>query len=99
MPTTISLKGHVALITGNSTGLGKAIGLTLGKAGAKVPVNFFNNEARARQTLADYRAAGIETLLVRSDVTTEEGIAALFTETEKHLGKVDIVVPNATCEQ
>lgn len=99
MPATISLKGHVALITGNSTGLGKAIGLTLGKAGAKVPVNFFNNEARARQTLADYRAAGIESVLVKSDVTTEAGIETLFAETEKHLGKVDIIVPNATCDQ
>ena len=94
-----SLKNHIALITGNSTGLGKAIGLTLGKAGAKVPVNFFNNEARAKQTLAEYQAAHIETCLVKSDVTTEAGIETLFTETEKQLGKPDIIVPNATCDQ
>ncbi len=42
-----SLSGHVALVTGNSTGLGKEIGLALGQAGAKVPVNYFNNEERA----------------------------------------------------
>jgi len=96
---TLSLNGHVALITGNSTGLGKAIGLTLGKAGAKVPVNFFNNEARARRTLEEYQQAGIVTCLVRSDVTTETGIATLFAETEKQLGAVDIIVPNATFEQ
>ena len=58
-----SLRGRVALVTGNSTGLGKAIGLALGKAGAKVPVNFFNNEARAQTTLAEYEAADIETCL------------------------------------
>ena len=43
-----SLSGRTALVTGNSTGLGKAMGLALGKAGAKVPVNFANNEARAQ---------------------------------------------------
>ena len=94
-----SLAGHVAIVTGNSTGLGKAIGLALGKAGAKVPVNFAHNEARARQALEEYQAAGIATCLVQSDVTTEEGVARLFAETDKNLGKADIVVPNATCEQ
>lgn len=96
---TFSLQGHVAIVTGNSTGLGKAIGLTLGRAGAKVPVNFFNNEERAKQALAEYEAAGIATCLVRADVTTEEGVVRLFDETESRLGKVDILVPNATCPQ
>lgn len=94
-----SLQGRVALVTGNSTGLGKAIGLTLGKAGAKVPVNFSNNRQRAEQALAEYRAAGIETILVQADVTTPEGVEALFDAVEKQLGKPDILVPNATCEQ
>jgi len=95
----ISLQGRVALVTGNSTGLGKAIGLALGKAGARVPVNFFNNEARAKATLAEYEAAGIATCLAKSDVTSEAGVEALFAEAEKRLGPVDIIVPNATCEQ
>src|SRR5215831_12024424 len=94
-----SLEGHVALVTGNSTGLGKAIGMALGKAGAKVPVNFYNNEQRAKAALAEYEAAGIATCLVKSDVTTEAGVEALFAATEKRLGQVDIIVPNATCEQ
>jgi 3-oxoacyl-[acyl-carrier protein] reductase len=96
---SFSLRGHVALVTGNSTGLGKAIGLSLGKAGAKVPVNFFNNEARAAQTLAEYQAADIDTCLVRADVTTEEGVEALFAQIESRLGRPDIIVPNATCAQ
>src|SRR5262245_33517877 len=94
-----SLAGRVAIVTGNSTGLGKAIGLALGKAGTKVPVNFFNNEPRAKVALAEYQAAGIATCLVKSDVTTETGVETLFAETERRLGPVDIVVPNATCEQ
>ncbi len=94
-----SLSGRVALITGNSTGLGKAMGLALGKAGAKVPVNFANNEARALKALEEYQEAGIQTALIRCDVTTEEGVDFLFRETESKLGKPDILVPNATCEQ
>jgi 3-oxoacyl-[acyl-carrier protein] reductase len=94
-----SLQGRVALVTGNSTGLGKAIGLTLGQAGAKVVVNYANNASRAQQAFDEYRRAGIETALVQADVTSEEGIDKLFRETEAKLGKVDIIVPNATCEQ
>jgi 3-oxoacyl-[acyl-carrier protein] reductase len=94
-----SLKNRVAVVTGNSTGLGKAIGLALGQAGAKVPVNFANNEERARRTLEEYQQAGIATCLVQSDVTTEAGVETLFAETERQLGKPDILVPNATCAQ
>src|ERR671924_668171 len=93
------LDGRVAIVTGNSTGLGKAIGLALGKAGAKVPVNYFNNEVRAAAAAAEYEAAGIATCLIRSDVTSEEGVERLFAETERRLGPVDIIVPNATCDQ
>jgi 3-oxoacyl-[acyl-carrier protein] reductase len=94
-----SLEGRTAIVTGNSTGLGKAIGLVLGRAGAKVPVNYFNQRERAERTLAEYREAGIETILVQSDVSTTAGVDQLFNETEARLGRVDIVVPNATPAQ
>jgi 3-oxoacyl-[acyl-carrier protein] reductase len=94
-----SLKGHIAVVTGSSTGLGKAIALVLGQAGARVGLNYFNNQARAEKTLAEFQKAKIETVLVRSDVTTEEGVDLLFRATETKLGKPDIVVVNATCLQ
>lgn len=93
------LTGHVALITGNSSGLGKAIGMALGKAGAKVAVNYWNNATRAERTFAEYQQAGIETVLVKADAVTEEGVDKMFDELEAKLGVVDIVIPNATCEQ
>jgi 3-oxoacyl-[acyl-carrier protein] reductase len=96
---SFSLAGRTALVTGNSTGLGKAIGLALGRAGAKVPVNFANNRQRAEQTLAEYRASGVESALVQADVTSEAGVESLVRETEQALGPVDILVLNATCEQ
>jgi len=94
-----SLTGHVAIVTGSTTGLGKAIALTLGKAGAKVAVNYFNNQARAQAAFAEFQAARVECTLVQSDVTTEAGVERLFEETEGKLGKPDILVLNATCAQ
>ena len=76
-----------------------AVGKALGAAGAKVPVNYANNRERAETALASYRDAGIETMLVQADVTTEDGVEKLVTEVEQQLGPVDVLVPNATCEQ
>ena len=97
MPFTLS--GHVAVVTGSTTGLGKAIAMTLGTAGAKVALNYFNNQVRAEKTQEEFRTAKIPTVLVRSDVTTDSGVETLYQETEKYLGKPDILVINATCEQ
>jgi 3-oxoacyl-[acyl-carrier protein] reductase len=94
-----SLAGRVAVITGNSKGLGRAIGLALGRAGAKVPVNFLHDRRSAESALAEYRAAGIDTMIVQSDATTEAGIDRLFSEVESHWGPADIIIPNATCDQ
>lgn len=94
-----NLKGKVALITGSSTGLGKAIAFALGQAGAKVTVNYFNSQARAEKTIAELKNASVEAALIRSNVITEEGVETLYRETEKLLGKPDILIINATCEQ
>ena len=93
------LTGKTAIVTGNSTGLGQAIGMALGKRGASVPINFYNNEERASKALNDYESAGVKSCIIRSDVTSESGVDHLVSETEKKFGKVDIVVLNATCEQ
>ena len=94
-----SLKGRTALVTGNSAGLGKAIGLALGMAGATVPVNFANNRERAGRALAEYQAAGIETFLVQADVTDSKEVSRMLDEIEQQAGPVDILVPNATGPQ
>jgi 3-oxoacyl-[acyl-carrier protein] reductase len=94
-----SLKGHVAVVTGSSTGLGKAIALGLGRAGAKVAVNYANNQARAEKAFAEFQEARIESVLVRADVAGEEGVDRLFREAEAKLGKPDVLVVNATGPQ
>jgi len=97
MSTT--LNGHVALVTGSSTGLGKAMAIRLGEAGAKVAMNYANNEARAAEAFAAFEAAGGEGVMLRADVTDPADVKKLVADARDALGPIDIVVPNATCEQ
>jgi 3-oxoacyl-[acyl-carrier protein] reductase len=97
--TCFSLAGRVALVTGSSTGLGKATAKCLGMAGAKVAVNYANSRARADETLAELRAAGINAELFQADVTSESEVDAMFSAIEQSLGPVDVVVVNATPAQ
>ena len=94
-----SLAGRTALVTGSTTGLGKAMARCLGLAGARVAVNYANSKPRADETLAELRSAGITAELFQADVTSERGVDAMFTAIEKSLGSVDIIVVNATPAQ
>jgi 3-oxoacyl-[acyl-carrier protein] reductase len=94
-----SLVGRTALVTGSSTGLGKAMARCLGLAGASVAMNYANNTARAEAAHAELVADGITAMLCRADVTNEAEIDAMFSAVESSLGPVDIVVINATPPQ
>lgn len=97
--TSFSLKGRVALVTGSSTGLGKSIAMALGKAGAKVALNYQNNQTRAEATHAEFKEAGIPSVLIRGDVTSETEVSRMVGEIKESLGSVDILVLNATPAQ
>ncbi|TDJ72584.1 MAG: 3-oxoacyl-ACP reductase FabG [Planctomycetota bacterium] len=96
---TATLTNHVALVTGSSTGLGHAIAVHLAKAGAKVALNYCNNEGRAEEAFARFEAEGCSGALFRADVTDPGEVERMFGEIEASLGPVDVIVPNATCEQ
>ena len=96
---SFSLEGHVALVTGSSTGLGKVTARNLAAAGAKVAVNFANNRERAEESFAEFQQSGGEGMLVQADITSEADVDRMFNEIEANLGPVDIVVPNATPDQ
>lgn len=97
--TSFSLAGKVALVTGSSKGLGKAMAIALGKAGAKVALNYCNNQAKADEALTALKAAGCEGALFRADVTNEAEVNRMHAEISRQLGPVDILVVNATCDQ
>lgn len=93
------LEGRVALVTGSTRGLGKRIALELARRGARVAMNYYGNQEVAEQAFAELQAVSGEHCLVRADVTEEAGVADLLGEIESKIGPVDILVPNATCDQ
>jgi acetoacetyl-CoA reductase/3-oxoacyl-[acyl-carrier protein] reductase len=94
-PATDSLKGRVALVTGGSRGIGKAISLELARNGAAVAVNFVSNVAAAEAVLADIRAMGGECLLVQGDVSKKEAARSVVGKILEAWKKIDILVNNA----
>jgi 3-oxoacyl-[acyl-carrier protein] reductase len=94
-----SLRGRVALVTGSTTGLGKAMALALGSAGARVALNYANNVERAEKAFAEFQAAGYQGQLFRASVTDEAEVERLAADITAQFGPVDILVLNATPAQ
>jgi 3-oxoacyl-[acyl-carrier protein] reductase len=89
------LKGKVAIVTGRSRGIGKAISIALAGDGAVVAVNYAGNVAAANETVGAIEAAGGRAVAVKADIGSSADVSALFDQTEKALGPVNIVVHNA----
>ena len=88
------LQGKVAIVTGASNGIGRAIGETFAREGAKT-VLVARRAELLDQIAADIKAAGGEALAAPTDVTLEDQVAALFARTLKAYGRVDVLVNNA----
>ncbi|MDU1311405.1 MAG: SDR family oxidoreductase [Clostridium sp.] len=89
------LLGKVAIITGASRGIGRAIAIELGKEGASVVINYSKDEEGAKETLEALRELGVVAYAVKRDVSSFEGAEEIINKTLEHFGKVDIVVNNA----
>ncbi len=90
---------RVALVTGSTTGLGKAMAFALARAGARVAMNFSSNEQRAQRAFAEFEAEGGTGILVRADVTNAQHVSSLVDQVARTLGPIDILIPNATPNQ
>ncbi len=91
----MSLQGKVAIVTGASRGIGRAIALRLSRDGAAVVVNYAGSESQAREVVADIEKAGGRALAVRADVSRTAEVERLFDSTLEHFGRLDILVNNA----
>jgi glucose 1-dehydrogenase len=91
----IDLTGQAAIVTGASSGLGRASAIAFAKAGAKVAVNYNSSADKAHEVVAEIEQAGGEAFACEADTSDEAAVLNLFDETVERFGGVDIVFANA----
>ena len=93
------LLGQKALVTGASSGIGRAIAHSLGDAGADVVINYVSDEDKAEALAEEIRAKGSRALALRADVSDESQVRAMFGAMLEAFGTIDILVNNAGLQQ
>jgi glucose 1-dehydrogenase len=89
------LKGQKALVTGANSGIGKAIAIALGAAGADVAVNYVDGEPAAQDVVQRIVAGGARAIAIKADVSSETDVQAMFQHMLREFGTIDILVNNA----
>ncbi|MEB3359686.1 MAG: glucose 1-dehydrogenase [Synechococcales bacterium] len=97
------LAGKNVLVTGASTGIGRAIAIRFAQEGANVAINYYKGEDEAQETedqlmeeaCGQVQQCGVQAIIVQADVSQEEDVLRLFSTTIDKLGSVDILVNNA----
>jgi 3-oxoacyl-[acyl-carrier protein] reductase len=90
-----SLNNRVALVTGGSRGIGRAVAISLADAGAAVAVNYREKATEARNVVETIRAAGGRAMAVGADVSRAAQVSQMMAACERELGPVDVLVNNA----
>ena len=93
------LEGQRALVTGASSGIGRAIVLAMAQAGAAVAVNYPNSKKDAAQAVATIKAAGGAAIAIKADVSKPSEVRAMFRKMTATFGGIDILVANAGIQQ
>lgn len=94
-PITGLLNGQTAIVTGANSGIGKAIAIALGQAGADVVVNYIQGDAAAAEVVDAITAEGRRAMAFKADVSNEAAVQAMFQSAIGQFGTVDILINNA----
>jgi 3-oxoacyl-[acyl-carrier protein] reductase len=92
----MELKDRVAIVTGGATGIGRAVGVRLAKAGAAgIVVNFARSAEDAESAANELRSLRTDALAVRADIADESAVKAMVAATIEHFGRLDVLINNA----
>jgi glucose 1-dehydrogenase len=95
----VLLKGQKALVTGANSGIGRAVAIALGEAGADVVVNYVRGDEAAQEVVGLIQKTGSRAIAIQADVSKEDQVYAMFERMIKELGTIDILVNNAGLQQ
>jgi enoyl-[acyl-carrier protein] reductase III len=95
MNSSNDLTGKIALITGGSRGIGKAIAFELGRRGATIVINYLKNHTAAMETVEELEATGISAIRIKAHVGDEAAVESLVSKINEKFGRLDILVNNA----
>jgi glucose 1-dehydrogenase len=96
---TYLLKGQKALVTGGSSGIGKAVAIELSKAVADVVVNYARGEDKAKEVVAEIEKNGGRAYAHQADISREDEVLAMFAKMKAELGTIDLLINNAGLQQ
>jgi len=91
----LRLDGKVALVTGSSRGIGRAIALALAEEGANVVINYIRSEDGAREVVSKISSTGRKTFAVKADVSSVRQVQSMVNQCVENFGSLDILVNNA----
>ena len=94
-PAEKILEGQKALVTGGASGIGRAVAIALGQAGADVVVNFRRGEDQANEAAAEIRKCGSRAYAQKADVSDEEQVKNMYQKMIREFGTIDILINNA----
>jgi 3-oxoacyl-[acyl-carrier protein] reductase len=84
-----------AIVTGSTSGIGKAVALRLLSSGYRVALNYANDQQRARRALAECQALSAEVVLIRADIADPDGAGSLIDRAVNEYGRLDVLINNA----
>jgi len=90
-----NLEGKVALVTGSSRGIGRAIAQRFAENGINLVVNYVRHKRDAEETAKNIESAGVKCLVVKANVANDEDVLAMFARIKEEFGRLDILVSNA----
>jgi 3-oxoacyl-[acyl-carrier protein] reductase len=91
----LEISGRIALVTGASRGIGRAIAVALAKSGVDVAVNFITREKEAQEVCGEIESLGRRSLAAQADVSQAEEVSRLVKTIERELGTISILINNA----